>query len=261
MDHITDSKLPRIATAVILRCSVALLASAVLLAPATGQAGPPYLTDDPEPVGLGHWEVYLATQHFIGRDMTTGSGPLVDLNYGALPGLHLHVMGQFAYARSAGGPTFYGVGDTEIGAKIRFVNEGDWLPMMSVYPMVDFPTGDATRGLGTGRTHAFAPLWLQKSFGPWTTFGGGGLWVNPGTGNRDYWYIGWELQRRISNLATVGTEIFYMTPAQIGANANLGFDVGLVIDLSELHHLMLSAGRSIMGDGLFQGYAAYQLTL
>jgi hypothetical protein len=219
------------------------------------------MTDDPEPVGYRRWEVYLATQHSIARAAATGSGPFIDLNYGAWPDLHLHVMVQLACARPSGGPTSYGVGDTEFGAKIRFVDEGQWWPMMSLYPQFEFSTGSAARGLGTGHFHAFIPLWLQKGFGPWTTFGGGGIWLNPGTGNRDYWYVGWEVQRRFLDFVTLGTEIFYTTPDQVGGDANLRFNVGLVFDLTQEHHLMISAGRSIVGDSLLQGYAAYQLTL
>jgi hypothetical protein len=240
---------------------VFVLAAAILLGPAPGVAGPPYLTDDPEPVAYGHWEVYLATQHSITRGLATGAAPLADINYGAWPGLQLHVMGQLTYARPGGNSTSYGVGDTEIGAKMRFVDGRDWLPMMSLYPLLDFPTGDAALQLGSGRLHGFVPLWMQKSFGPWTTFGGGGLWVNPGAGNRNYWYAGWQAQCRVSGFATVGTEVFYSTPSQTGAKANLGFNLGLVLDLSEYQHVLFSAGRSIAGDNLFQGYGAYQLTL
>jgi len=240
---------------------VFVLAASLVLGPAAGHAGPPYLTDDPEPVEFGHWEVYLAIQHFVTRGFATGAAPLTDINYGAWPGLQLHFMGQLVYARPSGGPTSYGVGDTEVGAKIRFIPEGDRMPMMSIYPMLDFPTGDAAHQLGSGRVHGFIPLWMQKSFDPWITFGGGGLWLNPGTGNRNYLYAGWEVQRRVSGLATVGAELFYLSPSQTGANSNLGFNVGLVLDLSQYHHLLFSAGRSIVGDNLFQGYAAYQLTL
>jgi hypothetical protein len=238
----------------------ALSAAAVLLTPTPSHAGPPYATDDPEPVGYGHWEVYLATQHAINRDRATGSVPLIDLNYGAWPGLHLHAMGQLSYARPSDGPTSYGAGDTELGEKIRFVNEGEWCPMMSVYPLFDLPTGDSSRQLGTGHWYAFLPVWLQKSAGPWTTFGGGGLWFNPGAGNRDYWYFGWEVQRRIASLA-LGTELFYTTPNKVGGDANLRFNIGTIYDLTEHHHLLISAGRSIVGSSLFQSYVAYQLTL
>jgi hypothetical protein len=127
--------------------------------------------------------------------------------------------------------------------------------------MFEVPTGDAARGLGTGHLHVLIPLWLQKSFGPWTSYGGGGLWVNPGVGNRNYGYFGWQVQRRLSGLATLGTEVFYTTPDRVGGGANLRFNLGLVLDFNEHHHLLLSAGRGIVGDTIFQGYLAYQLTL
>ena len=56
--------------------------------------------------------------------------------------------------------------------------------------------GDQDRGLGSGHVQGFIPLWLLKSFGPWTTSGGGGYWFNPGKDNHDWGFIGWELQRR-----------------------------------------------------------------
>jgi hypothetical protein len=239
--------------------SVVLLG--VLLAPAKGQAGPPYVTDDPEPVEPGHWEFYLATQHSITRTAASGTAPHVEVNYGALPGLQLHVIVPLAYARPNGGPTSYGVGDIELGAKFRFIDENPWLPMVGTFPMVELPVGAASKGLGAGHLQVLIPLWLQKSVGPWTTYGGGGYWRNPGQGNRDFWYIGWLLQRRLGERAALGAEVFYTTPDQVGGEANLRFNVGLVLDLSEHHHLLVSAGRGMVGDSLFQGYAAYQLTL
>jgi len=237
------------------------LAVVVLLVPATGHAGPPYVTDDPEPVEPGHWEFYLATQHSITRTSASGTAPHVEMNYGALPGLQLHVIAPLAYAHPNDGPTFYGLGDIELGAKLRFIDENAWLPMVGTFPMFELPVGNESKGLGTGRLHVLIPLWLQKSFGPWTTYGGGGYWWNPGEGNQDFWYIGWLIQRRLSKLAALGTEVFYTTPDRLDGEANVRFNVGLILDLSDHHHLLLSAGRGIVGDSLFQGYAAYQLTL
>jgi hypothetical protein len=243
------------------RWSIATLAIALLLVPASGHAGPPYVTDDPEPVELGHWEFYLATQHFITRTAASGTAPHVEVNYGALPGLQLHVLAPLAYAHPNDGSTSYGVGDIELGAKFRFIDEKHWMPMVGTFPMFELPSGAESKGLGTGRLHVLIPLWLQKSFGPWTTYGGGGYWRNPGEGNQDFWYIGWLIQRRLSQLAALGTEVFYTTRDQAGGDANLRFNVGLILDLTEHHHLLFSAGRGIVGDSLFQGYGAYQLTL
>ncbi len=67
----------------------------------TAWAGPPFVTDDPEPVEYLHWEVYLASQYAHDKDMISGAVPLFEINYGALPDLHLHMIIPFAYS----GPT------------------------------------------------------------------------------------------------------------------------------------------------------------
>jgi len=234
---------------------------ASLLVSATGYAGPPYVTDDPEPVEYGHWEFYLSSQHLVTRTAASGTAPHFEVNYGALPGLQLHLIAPLAYAHSNGGRTFYGAGDLELGAKLRFIEESETRPMVGTFPQFEVPVGAAAKGLGTGHLHVLLPLWLQKSVGPWTTYGGVGYWLNPGGGNRNYWYGGWLLQRRVSDLAALGTELFYTTPDQTGGGANVRFNVGLMLDLTEHHHVLFSAGRGLVGESVFQGYAAYQLTL
>jgi hypothetical protein len=243
-----------------LRATVAVAATAVLLLPVMAKAGPPYTTDDPEPVEYRHWEFYLATQHELTHDAATGTAPHIEVNYGAVPNLQLHLIAPLAYSRPSGGPTMYGSGDIELGAKLRFVQESEWLPMVGMFPQLELPAGSESRGLGTGHVHVFIPLWLQKTFGPWTTYGGGGYWLNPGAGNRNFWSVGWQVQRRLSDLAALGTEVFYTTADRIDGSGNLRFNVGLVLDLTEHHHLLFSAGRSIVGENVFQGYFAYQLT-
>ena len=133
------------------------------------------------------------------------------------------MIAPLAYARPSGGSTSYGVGDIELGAKLRFIDEGQWRPMVGTFPMFELQTGEAARRLGTGHLHVLIPLWLQRSFGAWTSYGGGGLWVNPGRGNRNYGYFGWQLQRRLSRLATIGTEVFYTTPDQVGGRCQPAF--------------------------------------
>jgi len=218
------------------------------------------VTDDPEPVGYRHWELYLATQREVTPDGATGTAPHLEVNFGAAPDLQLHFIAPLAYARPKGGSTTYGLGDVELGAKLRFVEEGEWMPMVGAFPLVELPAGSERRGLGAGHVRFFIPLWLQKSFGPWTTYGGGGYWVNPGNGNQNYWYVGWQAQRKLSKLATVGGEVFYTTADRVGGDGNLRFNLGLVLDFTDHHHVLLSAGRSISGDTLFQGYLSYQLT-
>jgi hypothetical protein len=233
----------------------------VTVGPGAAQAGPPYATDDPEPVPYHHWEVYLASQHEVTRAGATGAAPFGELNFGALHDLQLHVVAPLAYDRPSGGSTSYGPGDVEVGAKVRFVQEGDAWPMIGTFPMFELPVGNATKNLGTGRLHVLVPLWLQKSFGPWTTYGGPGYWVNPGPGNKNYWYFGALLQRRLSELATVGVELFDTTADRVNGRGNFRFNLGTVLDVTEHHHVLVSAGRSLVGDTLLQAYLGYLLTL
>jgi hypothetical protein len=62
-------------------------ALATVVAGGPAFAGPPFITDDPEPVDLDHWEVYAFSAGANGRGDTTGLGPSMEVNYGAAPGL------------------------------------------------------------------------------------------------------------------------------------------------------------------------------
>jgi hypothetical protein len=229
--------------------------------PLVALGGPPYTTDDPEPVEHRHWEVYLATQSaWQSGSGWSGTAPHVEANYGVVPDLQLHLLVPIAYDHPVGGPTSCGLGDVEVGMKVRFVQEGEWIPMVGTFPMLEIPTGSESRGLGSGTVRAFFPLWLQKSFGPWTTYGGAGFWINPGAGNRDYWFVGWQGQRRLGEAVTAGAEVFYDSPSQVGEPGRARFNVGAVVDLSELHHLLFSAGTAFGAPLAAQGYLAYQLT-
>lgn len=146
-------------------CAVAAFCFVLLLGsrlPAL--AGPPFITDDPEPVELGHWEVYGFTAGASGHGDTTGLGPSLEVNYGAAPGLQLHLITGMAYDAQPGGRVLMGPSDTELGAKLRFIDPGedDWYPQVGVFPLVEAPTGNANRGLGAGYWDEFLPLWIQK---------------------------------------------------------------------------------------------------
>ncbi len=133
----------------------------------------------------------------------------------------------------------------------------------AVYPAVDFPSGEAVRNLGTGHMHAFLPVWVQKSLGNWTTFAGVGYWINPGVGDRDYWYLGWALQRQIADKLTIGGEIFYQTSNTIGGKDQAGFTLGATYDLSEHYHLLFSVGEGVQNrstTNVFTYYVSLQLT-
>jgi hypothetical protein len=68
------------------------LTAALTLLPRLAFAGPPFITDDPEPVELHNWEVYLGTFDQRTSAGYTGTAPHIEINYGALPELQLHTI-------------------------------------------------------------------------------------------------------------------------------------------------------------------------
>jgi hypothetical protein len=227
---------------------------------ANAYAGPPYTTDDPEPVEYRHWEMYLASQSVHDNGGWTGTAPHVEVNYGVVPNVQLHVIAPVAYSIPKDGPGQYGYGDTELGIKYRFVEEQKWVPMIGTFPLLEIPSGAQSARLGNGSAQVLIPVWIQKSFGPWETYGGVGVWIDAGDRDRHWWYFGWQAQRHIFKWVAVGAEIYHETPQQHLGEPDSRFNVGAVIDFTETHHLLLSAGRGFEGPNLFQSYVAYQVT-
>lgn len=230
-----------------------------VLTPGAALAGPPFVTDDPEPVEFRHFEIYLASVTSRDFDGWSGTAPQLEVNYGAYPDLQLHLIIPAAFSAPGRGPSHYGLGDVELGAKLRFIHEGDRVPQIGVFPLVELPSANDAKALGEGHAQILIPLWLQKSWGAWTSYGGVGYWLDTGAGNRDSWFLGWQMQRHVSAKAVVGAELFHTTAREPGA-AETRANLGVVIDLSEAHHVLISAGRGIQGSNRFQAYVGYQLT-
>ncbi len=247
-----------------IQAPAAHVAAALLLSARLVHAEPPFITSDAEPVDYQHWEFYGFTSGVREHGNTSGRLPGVEVNYGAAPELQLHVVATYAFDAPNGEVRRAGVGDTELGVKYRILDteKDDWRPQVAVYPLVEVPTGNATRGLGAGYTQAFLPVWLQKESGEWTTYGGGGYWINPGSGNRNYWYAGWLLQRHVAESLALGGEVFHQTSAAVGREGSFGFNLGGVYDFSRHSHLLFSAGRgglvyAVDPSGIAQPFAYY----
>ena len=223
-------------------------------------AGPPFVTDDPEPVEYQHWEFYLASQYTRTADGTSGTLPHLEINYGAAPNLQVHLIAPVAFNDPNDATKSTGYGDTEVGIKYRFVQESKHIPQIGSFPLVEIPTGDRDRGLGNGKAQMFLPLWLQKSWGPWTSYGGGGYWINPGAGNKNWIYTGWLLQRDFSKVLTLGGEIFHRTASTVDGESGSGFNAGGQINFGEHYHFLFSAGKDFSGPNQLTRYLAFQWT-
>jgi len=225
------------------------------------QAGPPYFTDDPEPVARGHWEYYAASQWTTTALGTSGTAPHFEVNYGATDNMQLHMIVPGAFNHPVGEAIQYGLGDTELGVKYRFVQETDVCPMVGTFPHMEVPTGQYDKALGNGRPEYFAPLWLQKSFGQWTANAGGGVWFNKAARQKNWVYLGGLLQWRIFDALTIGLELFNRSPEAEGRQHGTGFTAGAQVDFSEQLHFLIADGRDFGTANKFTHYMALLWTV
>jgi len=232
----------------------------VFLSSPRALAGPPFLTDDPQPIDFRHSEAYLfqTTDKAFGN--TTTSLPAIEYNYGPAPNLHLHIVVPYGQDHAVTGGSSAGLGDIELGVKFRFVQETDTRPMIGIFPMAELATGNASQNLGNGRTWFKLPLWIQKSWGGWTTYGGGGEAINTAPGQRDYPFAGWLVQRSFNDKLTLGGEVFTQGPTTIGAQGSTAYNIGGYWNFSPNFSLLFSNGHTFAGESHAINYLAFYWT-
>ena len=107
---------------ILARLQVFVVLTAVCIwIPAIALAGPPFETDDPEPVEFHHWEAYIGSYTESELTGTTSTIPHFELNYGAVPNLQLHLIVPMVLNSPKMGKRQFGLGDTEVGVKYRFL--------------------------------------------------------------------------------------------------------------------------------------------
>jgi hypothetical protein len=225
----------------------------VLLLPAAARAGPPFLTDDPEPTDTGHWEIYAPLFEGEGQGEDFEGALAAEINYGAAKDVQVTIGLPAAYAHDSKG-WHWGAGDLEASVKYRFYHDEAAGLQIAAFPGVTLPT--ASNGLGAGRVTALLPVWAQKDIGPWSVFGGGGYAINPGAGNRDYWTGGVALTRQLGKRLLVGVEADRQGPDTIGGRASTSLGLGATYDLPGPLRLLASGGPTLE-DGGTHGFHAF----
>ena len=211
-------------------------------------AGPPFLTDDPDPVAYQHWEAYLFTAGLSSSGGYSIEGPAMEINYGVWTDTQLHLIVPLTSTKGPGMPAASGPGDIELGVKYRFVHEAENRPQIGMFPMAELPSGDANRGLGNGQTWFRLPIWTQKSWGPWTTYGGGGVALNSAPDQRNYPFGGWLLQRNFGKHLTIGGEIFAQGPDTRADKGFAALNFGGLYNVTEHFSLLFTGGHTVAGD-------------
>jgi hypothetical protein len=185
--------------------------------------------------------------------------PHLETNYGLIPDVQIHLIVPMQYSKRESSSEFSYV-NTEIGVKYRFINADNGI-QVGIFPIAEVPTGKKETLAGENNLRVFLPLWLQIGSGKFTSYGGAGYWVNPGTGNRNWIYTGWQGQYDFSESITLGGELFYHTADSQDADGTAGFNLGGYININEQNHLLFSIGHNITGTNTTTGYIGYQMTI
>lgn len=231
-----------------IRTIVCSVIAVLVLSARQAVAGPPFMTDDPAPVDYRHSEFYIFSTQDKSRDGKDSAIPAFEFNYGVLPDTQLHIVVPFVRSSPTDTSSETGIGDVEIGVKYRFVEETEASPQIGIFPMAELATGNSSKGLGNGRTWWRLPVWIQKGWGEWTTYGGAGYVVNRAAGQKNYPFAGWLLQKDLGEKWTLGGEVFAHGRDAVDGQATTLLNVGGFYKFTPDFNLLFSTGHSVKGE-------------
>src|ERR1700712_3742108 len=140
-------------------CRFLLGVFAAVIAAGPALAGPPYVTDDPEPTAEGHYEIYLFAGGSTAQDGSGGAGG-IDFNYGAAPDLQLTAVLPLAWDHPNAGPSSANLGNIELAAKYKFLHQDDIGFDVAFFPRVFLPAGSDAGG--EGHVSLLLPIWIGR---------------------------------------------------------------------------------------------------
>ena len=126
--------------------------------------------------------------------------------------------------------------------------------------MLELPTGDSRRSLGNGQTWARLPLWLQKSWGKWTSYGGAGYIINRAPGMRDHIFAGWLAQRQLNKKLTLGVEWFDPGRESVAGRGTQLVNAGGIYSFNQNFSLLFAGGHSFYGESHTVAYVGLYWT-
>jgi hypothetical protein len=221
-------------------------------------AGPPYLTDDPEPTDYQHFEIYTFSDGTATQDGISGEGG-IDFNYGGAPNLQLTATLPAGYNFPAFGSSAVSLSNIEFAAKYRFLTQENFGLDVAIFPRVFLPS--ASPDVGERHASFLFPIWMEKDWGQWSAFGGGGCEINRGGDSENFCLMGAVVTRQVIPSLQVGLELFHQTPDMHGNEATTSIGSGFRYDLNENFHLLGYLGRGIQNTDATNRYDWYTAVL
>jgi hypothetical protein len=221
-------------------------------------AGPPYVSDDPEPTDYQHFEIYTFNQGTSTRAGVSGESG-IDFNYGAAPDLQLTATLPAGFDQTIGAGTDIGMSNIELAAKYRFLHQDTFGLDVSIFPRVFLPSGSNT--IGDNHTSLLLPIWVEKDWsGGWSAFGGGGCTFSE-IRAADSCQIGGVLTYQILPRLQIGAELFHQTADAHGTPATTSAGIGWRYDLDDHYHLLGYVRRGIENTEETDRYSWYASVL
>ena len=236
--------------------TIAAVAMMAVVPPAL--AGPPYMSDDPEPTDTKHFEIYSFSNGTATRDDISGEAG-IDFNYGAAPDLQLTATVPAGFDRPTAGGMSFGLSNIELAAKYRFLHQDSFGLDVSVFPRIFLPS--ASSAVGNRTASLLLPVWVQKDWtGGWSAFGGGGCVVG-GRASQNFCEAGGVVTYQILPKLQVGTELFHQTADASGTPASTSLGIGFRYDISDTYHLLGYVRRGIQNTSETDQYSWYTSVL
>jgi hypothetical protein len=221
-------------------------------------AGPPFVSDDPEPTPYKQFEIYTFNNGTNSRDGTGGEAG-IDFNYGAAPDLQLTATLPAGYDRPIGGGTNIGMSNVELAAKFRLLHQDIFGLDLAVFPRVFLPSG--SNRIGDNHVSLLLPVWVEKDWnGGWSAFGGGGCVVNE-IRSADFCEAGAVLTYQVLPRLQIGAEIFHQTATSGGTPEASSVGVGWRYDLDKNFHLLGYVRRGVQNTDETDRYSWYSSIL
>jgi hypothetical protein len=246
------------------RSLLSTLVILLVIMPEGAFAGAPFQTDDPAVIDVAHTDVVVFNQKTLAASGRGGVLAAAEIHYGVIPNLEVDIGMPYAFNFPTGDSAQRGYGDTTLEIKYRLIQEADTTPQISFVPKLNLSTGNANRGLGNGGNQIFIALALQKNNDKFQMNGNGGYWINNGSDNRNYWFLGWQAQYAFTSHWQLGIEIFHTSPQVVDQGSSTGFNVGGYYLIDPKNQILFSAGRGLQNaaeTNRVSTYLGYQHSL
>ena len=110
-----------------------------------------------------------------------------------------------------------------------------------------------------GDQHAafLLPIWAEKDWDSWSTFGGGGCVYQSGEDLKDFCLAGWAVTHTIASRLQLGLELVYQSADTSQGRSSTAVGAGLRYDFSEHYHFLASAGPTLRNAAETTHYSWY----